>query len=151
VAQVNREIRCSHVAITVPALEDAEAYYRTLFDMEVVTREAAEGRQLPRDKSWKDAHASGIDLYMVALRRGGFVLALFNEGPSIDNESGVPRTPVFVGLQMSPDDIAAVRARCNDGEAWVGDQFRDRYGIGWQLGTGEFRGRGDLDGRWLHL
>jgi hypothetical protein len=78
---VNREIRCSHVAITVPALEEAEAYYRTLFDMEVVTREAAEGRQLPRDKSWKDAHASGIDLYMVALRRGEFVLALFNEGP----------------------------------------------------------------------
>jgi catechol 2,3-dioxygenase-like lactoylglutathione lyase family enzyme len=29
-----------HVAITVPDLESAEAYYRGLFDLEVITREA---------------------------------------------------------------------------------------------------------------
>lgn len=143
--------RCGHVAITAPALEEAEEYYRALFDMQVVTRETADGRQLPHGKSWKDAHARGIDPYMLALRRGEFVLALFIEGPSIDNESGAPRLPLFIGLRMPPDEIAGVRARCRDGEKWDGDQFRDRYGIGRQLGTHEFTGSGDAAGRWLQL
>ena len=143
--------QCRHVAITVPGLEEAEEYYRALFDMQVVTREAADSRQLPHGKSWKDAHASGIDLYMLALRRGEFVLALFSEVSSIDNESGAPRRPLFIGLGMPPDEIASVRARCGDGEIWDGDQFRDRYGIGWQLGTGEFIGSGDARGLWLKL
>ena len=142
--------QCRHIAITVPALEEAEAYYRALFDMQVVTREAADG-QLPHGKSWQDAHASGIDLYMLALKRAEFVLALFSEGPSIDNESGAPRRPLFIGLHMSPVEIASVRARCCDGEIWDGHQFRDRYGIGWQLGSGEFRGSGDARGLWLQL
>lgn len=143
--------RYRHVAITVPNLEEAEAYYRALFDMQVVTREAADGRQLPHGKSWRDAQADGIDLYMVALRRAEFVLALFSEVPSADNESGAPRRPLFIGLALSRVEIDRVRARGGDGEVWDGDQFRDRFGIGWQLGTGDFVGSGDARGLWLEL
>lgn len=59
--------------------------------MEVVTREelGPDGdRQLPWDKDWSDARHAGIDLYMVALRRGGFVLALFDEGSPFIRELG---------------------------------------------------------------
>lgn len=148
--------RSSHVAITVPDLEQAEAYYRALFDMEVVTREelSPDGdRQLPRDKGWSDARRAGIELYLVALRRGEFVLALFDEASPFIGELGLRHCrPLFIGLDMSTDEIAYVRARLT-GEDWDEESggFRDRYGVGWQLGEGTFSGTGDRIGRWLEV
>jgi catechol 2,3-dioxygenase-like lactoylglutathione lyase family enzyme len=148
--------RASHVAITVPELEQAEAYYQALFDMEVVTREelGPDGdRQLPRDKDWSDARRAGIDLYMVALRREGFVLALFDEAsPFIGELELPPYRPLFIGLDMPADEIARVRARL-PGEDWDEESggFRDRYGVGWQFGNGTFSGTGDRIGRWLKI
>ena len=148
--------RASHIAITVPDLEQAEAYYRALFDMEVVTREelGLDGdRQLPWDKDWSDARHAGIELYMVALRRGGFVLALFDEGSQFIRELGQPHyRPLFIGLDMPADEILRVRARLA-GEDWEEESggFRDRYGVGWQLGAGTFSGTGDRTGRWLNI
>lgn len=148
--------RASHIAITVPDLEQAEAYYRALFDMELVTREelGPDGdRQLPWDKDWSDARHAGIDLYMVALRRGGFVLALFDEGSAFIRELGLSRyRPLFIGLDMPADEILGVRARLG-GEDWDEESggFRDRYGIGWQLGAGTFLGAGDRTGRWRNI
>jgi catechol 2,3-dioxygenase-like lactoylglutathione lyase family enzyme len=148
--------RASHVAITVPDLEHAEAYYQALFDMEVVTREelGPDGdRQLPRDKDWSDARRAGIDLYMVALRREGFVLALFDEASPFIGELGLrPYRPLFIGLDMPADEIARVRARL-PGEDWDEESggFRDRYGVGWQFGNGTFSGTGDRIGRWLKI
>ena len=145
-----------HIAITVPDLEEAEAYYRDLFGMEVITREAStpEGdAQLPHDKGWDDARAAGIDLTMLALRRDQFVLALFDESVAADRGLDVPRRPLFVGLRMSAEEISALRARV--GEAWEDDNegFRDRYGIFWQpdIGGTEFLGNGDARGRWLEV
>ncbi len=146
----------SHVAITVPDLEQAEAYYRALFDMEVVTREklGRDGdRQLPRDKDWSDARRAGMDLYMVALRREGFVLALFDEASPFIRGLGLPHyRPLFIGLNMPADEVGRVRARLS-GEEWDEESggFRDRYGIGWQFGSGTFSGTGDRIGRWLKV
>ena len=151
-----RSLRASHVAITVPDLEQGEAYYQALFDLEVVTREelGPDGdRQLPRDKDWSDVRGAGIDLYMVALRRGGFVLALFDEASPFIRGLGLPHCrPLFIGLDMPADEIAGVRARLT-GEDWDEESggFRDRYGVGWQFGSGTFSGTGDRIGRWLKI
>lgn len=144
----------THVAITVPDLESAEAYYQAWFEMETVTREALgmDGDlQLPRDKGWSDAAGAGIDLYMVALRVGDFVLALFDEASPMIRGMGLPQyRPLFVGLHISADQIARVRERLPD-EEWDDESggFRDRYGIGWQLSAKTtFLGSGDRAGRW---
>ena len=69
-----------HIALIVPDLRAAEAYYQRLFEMALIGREAklGDGRwhTLPFDKSWEDAEAAGIELGMLALRKGEFVLAL---------------------------------------------------------------------------
>ena len=90
---------------------------------------------------------------MVALRRGGFVLALFDEASRFVGELGLPHCrPLFIGLDMPADEILRVRARLAD-EDWDEESggFRDRYGVGWQLGAGTFSGTGDRTGRWLEI
>ena len=152
-----------HIAFTVPDLEAAEAYYTELFDMQLITREApgpGGGWQLPHDKDWSDARQAGIQLYMLALRRGDMVLALFDETSPVVSERSAPVRPFIVGLQMDPDEIARVCARLGSDEtirtqAGGGDgrcEFRDRYGIVWQVKPhGEFVGNGDGSDRWLEL
>ncbi|HUG47926.1 MAG TPA: VOC family protein [Candidatus Limnocylindria bacterium] len=147
-----------HIAITVPDLEQAERYYTRLFDMDVVTREAAtpEGdAQLPPNKDWDDARRAGIEPYMVALRRGSFTLALFNEAsPAIADLDAERRRPLFIGLVMREAEMAALRARLNDGEEWDEGSggFRDRYGIVWQLAPEPgFAGAGERAGKWLDV
>ena len=115
--------------------------------MRVVTREAPGpdgGYQLPHDKGWADARAAGIDLYMLGLRRGRLVLALFDEAsPTIkERTGGVPRRPFLVGVRMNAKEIAEVRARVGDEKSRAKRRevsrftFRDRYEITWQLSTG---------------
>jgi catechol 2,3-dioxygenase-like lactoylglutathione lyase family enzyme len=146
--------RIRHLALFVPELRAVEEYYRALFDLEVVGREApvdpASGgwATLPPDRDWDDAAAAGVELGMVALRRDGFVLALF-PGAAASGQ-------VFsVGLVMEAGELAAVRGRLGD-EPVIGPAtpswlaFFDRYGIHWQLSTGEeFRTQGEMHGRWL--
>jgi catechol 2,3-dioxygenase-like lactoylglutathione lyase family enzyme len=147
-----------HIAITVPNLEEAESYYRRLFDMDVVTREALMpdgARQLPPENGWADAQRAGIDLDMLALRRGSFVLALFDEAAAAFQAlAEQPRRPLFVGLTMDSDEISALRERLGPDEAWDDDSggFRDRYGIVWQpSSTDAFVGSGEGSGRWLDV
>ncbi|MDP8905837.1 MAG: VOC family protein [Chloroflexota bacterium] len=147
--------RYAHLAITVPDLEEAEAYYRRLFQMEVVTREASTpdgDAQLPPDKGWVDARRAGIELYVVALRRAAFVLALFDESsPNVPGGQGTAHRPLIVGLVMGADDIGRVLRELKEGESSDGSgEFQDRYGITWQLSTADrFVGAGELAGRWL--
>jgi len=160
-ATVTEQLRL--IAITVPDLEGAEAYYASLFDMRVVTREGPGpdgGYQLPHDKGWADARAAGIELYMLGLQRGQLVLALFDEAsPTIKARTGgVPRRPFNIGVRMNAKEIAEVRERVGDDEprakrsAVSRFTFRDRYEITWQLDTsGEFLGNGDAHGKWLQL
>ena len=62
-----------HIALFVHNLQAAEAYYRRLFAMEIVSREARmeDGLwyALPAGKGWSDARAAGVELGMLALRQ----------------------------------------------------------------------------------
>jgi len=148
-------ISLRHVALFVPDLRAAEAYYQPLFEMQLIGREAQldDGLwfTLPFDKSWEDAEAAGITLGMLALRQGAFVLALV--------KGEVPSGQVYaIGLSLSEAEIAGVRARLPpEGavlKASAGNlAFRDPYGITWQLSLpgNEFRTAGDLGQRWIDL
>ena len=74
-------MNCSlrHIALFVPDLRAAERYYRSVFDMELIGREAEleDGLwyTLPFDKGWDEAESAGIELGMVGLRKDEFALA----------------------------------------------------------------------------
>jgi catechol 2,3-dioxygenase-like lactoylglutathione lyase family enzyme len=143
-----------HIALVVPTLREAEAYYRDVFRMELIGREAAgpggEAHGLPLSKDWTDAEAAGIDVAFVALRRDELVLALARGDVS-------PGQVLAIGLVMPAQEIAAVAARLPDQAGVTGDgvtylEFLDPFGLRWQLGTDRaFQTAGEITGRWLSL
>ena len=144
-----------HIALLVPDLRAAEQYYQVVFKMEIIGREALleDGLwyTLPLEKSWNDAEAAAIDLGMLALRKGAFVLALFRGGAVFGQ--------VFaVGLAMPGNEIASIRLRLKEDveilEAGPANlSFRDPYQIIWQISIpgDEFRTAGDFANRWLQV
>ena len=143
-----------HIALIVPDLEEAEAYYRSLFGMQLIGREAEQDGlwyTLPFDRGWEDAHRDGIALGMVALRKGQIVLALF--------AGDAPPGQVFaIGLSLPPEEIAGIRARLSvDAELTQAKpdrlEFLDPYQILWQISTpgDPFRTAGDFAGRWIKV
>jgi catechol 2,3-dioxygenase-like lactoylglutathione lyase family enzyme len=149
-------MNCSlrHVAFFVPNLRAAERYYQTVFAMELIGREAeledGLGYTLPFDKGWDEAEAAGIELGMLALRKGEMVLALFR--------GDAPGGQVFaIGLRMPADEIAMVRTRLPKDAGVTADrpdylEFHDPYQIMWQISVrDEFRTPGDFADRWLQL
>ena len=143
------------IALVVADLRAAERYYRSLFDMELIGREAelADGLwyTLPFDKGWDEARAAGIELGMLALRKDEFVLALFRgDAP--------PGQIIVIGLSMLTEEMARVRARLPGDTQVIEDaldrlEFRDPYQIVWQISVPgvEFRTAGDFANRWLKL
>ena len=144
-----------HIALFVPDLRTAEHYYQSIFDMELIGREAelADGLwyTLPFDKGWDEAEAAGIELGMLALRKDGFGLALFR--------GDAPPGQVYViGLRMPIEEIARVRARLPRDTQVLEDkpdylEFRDPYLITWQImfpGC-KFSTAGVFANRWLKL
>lgn len=143
------------LAIFVPDLQKAEAYYRDLFGMEVITREAPQSDgnwyALPPDKDWSDVQQAGISLIMLALRRDDFVLALF-QGELVAGQ-------IFtVGLSMSSEEMETIRGRIPANamvqyESGQMLQFRDAHHIFWQIYAAPYRfhGTGETTGRWLDL
>jgi catechol 2,3-dioxygenase-like lactoylglutathione lyase family enzyme len=144
-----------HIALVVPNLREAETFYQSVFDMELIGREAARDdglwATLPFDKGWDEAEAAEIELSMVGLRKGEFVLALFR------GEAALGQVYV-IGLAMPAEEIAGVRARLPEGMPARGGspdhlEFRDPWQITWQIslpGT-TFRTTGDWANRWLEL
>lgn len=144
-----------HLALVVPDLRVAEEYYRSVFDMELIGREAAlengHWYTLPFDKGWAEAEAAGIKLGMLALRKDHFVLALIKgEAP--------PGQVYVIGLKMPMEEIAGVKARLPK-DVQVGNsapnylEFRDPYQIAWQISLpeSEFRTSGHSANRWLQI
>jgi len=144
-----------HIALFAPDLRSAEHYYQSVFDMELIGREAelSDGLwyTLPFDKGWDEAESAGIELGMVALRKDEFVLALFR--------GDAPPGQIYViGLTMPTEEMTRVRARLLADTRVSEDapdslEFRDPYQIKWQIslpGT-EFRTSGDFANRWLKL
>ena len=144
-----------HIALFVPDLRSAEHYYRSIFDMQLVGREAelADGLwySLPVDKGWEEAEAAGIELGMLALRKDEFGLALFR--------GDAPPGQVYViGLRMPMEEIARVRARLPGNTQVLEDnphylEFCDPYQITWQImfPGSEFSTAGVFANRWLKL
>jgi catechol 2,3-dioxygenase-like lactoylglutathione lyase family enzyme len=144
-----------HIAVYVPDLRSAEHYYRSVFDMALIGREAelADGLwyTLPFDKSWDQARAAGIELGMLALRKDRFVLALFR--------GDAPAGQIFgIGLMMLAEEIAMVRGRLPADTQISEDapdrlEFRDPFRIMWQISVpgADFRTAGDFAKRWLKL
>jgi catechol 2,3-dioxygenase-like lactoylglutathione lyase family enzyme len=150
-------MNCSvrHIALFVPDLRTAEHYYQSIFDMELIGREAelADGLwyTLPFDKGWDEADAAGIKLDMLALRKDEFGLALFR-GDAPPGQVNV------IGLRMPMEEIDRVRARLPGDTQVLEDEpdyleFRDPYQITWQimLPESKFSTAGDIANRWLKL
>jgi catechol 2,3-dioxygenase-like lactoylglutathione lyase family enzyme len=141
---------CKHIALFVPDLRAAEGYYRALFRMELLFREARTADDwgtLPIGKEWEDAERAGIELAMVALRRANFVLALFQGAPQ-------PGTVLEICFGLPPEEIAAVMSRLPHDAVLVSDteaKFDDRFGYRWALDEpgADFRSNGEAAGRWL--
>ena len=144
-----------HIALVVPDLQAAEQYYRSVFDMELIGREAEldDGLwyTLPFDKGWDEANAAGIELGMLALRKDQFVLALFKGDAS-------PGQVCFIGLKMPSEEITRVKDRLPKDtqvnyDAMNQLEFRDPYQIVWQISLpeSEFRTSGHSANRWLQL
>ena len=144
---------CKYVALHVPDLRAAEAFYRDAFGMELLFRErqAEDGTwsTLRPELSWDDAVALSIDVDMVALRRDAFVLALFHGTPT-------PGTVYEVCLGLTPAELEDVRARAVE-SATVNEsqpaflRLEDPFGFRWALQQADasFRSSGEIAGRWL--
>ena len=96
-----------HIALLVPDLRAAEQYYQPVFEMDLIGREALleDGMwyTLPFEKGWDDAAAAVVELGMLALRKGTFVLALFR-GDAVLGQV------YAVGLAMPVDEITSIRS-----------------------------------------
>lgn len=148
-------VNLEFLALFVPDLKQAEAYYGHLFEMRVITREAPRNDgfwyALPPGKDWEDLERAGIRLGMLALRRDDFVLALFQGTPGGEQ--------IFaVGLSMTAEEILAIKARIPSQDVVQDEegrmlQFRDAYNIFWQIygSPYEFQSTGKTTGRWLEL
>lgn len=144
-----------HIALFVPSLREAEQYYQRLFGMELIGREAHLDDNLwytlPLDRTWEDAEAAGIELSMLALKRGSLVLALFPGHPK-------PGQIYMIGLNMPRREISRLRKRLPADAEVFEDRpraftFRDRYAIIWQIyeSGSDFQSSGEAQGRWLEI
>ena len=143
----------SHIALFVPDLQEAETFYKNLFDMELIGREAEKEdglwSTLPFDKAWEDTKAAGMDLDMTALRNGEFVLALFR------GTNNPPGQVFAIGLGADEKDIKAIHEKLSPDikmEVFQPErlEFIDPYHITWQIAVKPtFRTAGDFANRWL--
>jgi catechol 2,3-dioxygenase-like lactoylglutathione lyase family enzyme len=143
-----------HVALLVPDLEQAEQHYRTIFQAELVGREAVatDGtwRTAPHELGWAELNAAGVDIQWVGLRRDDLVIALLQGTPDAQ------RTLYCIGLNLTTEEAAAIRERLPDTttlEVHEGDRltFVDRYGFRWQCFDGGLTTAGDGRGDWLEV
>jgi catechol 2,3-dioxygenase-like lactoylglutathione lyase family enzyme len=147
---------CKYIALFVPDLRATEDFYRRIFGKELLFRESdVDGDDgwytLPPEKGWEDAEMAGIEFAMVALKRDGFVLALFRGAP----QHG---TVCEICFGLAADEIETVRPRLRDEpissehrERWI--RFDDPFGFRWTLQEPHvpFRSSGEIAERWLVL
>jgi catechol 2,3-dioxygenase-like lactoylglutathione lyase family enzyme len=144
---------CKYIALFVPDLRAAESHYRDLFAMELLFREGRLGESwgtLPAGKDWDDADRARVTLKMVALRRGEFVLALFQGDPR-------PGTVLEICFGLSDEEIDELTANLPEGVSLVGEEgtlkLDDAFGYRWTLEALEvpFVSYGERLGHWLQV
>jgi catechol 2,3-dioxygenase-like lactoylglutathione lyase family enzyme len=150
----------THVALRVGDLRQAEAYYRTLFALEVAWREAdtPDGwATLPTGAEWDDAERAGFHLDLVMLHRDGVRLAL----EATDTVVG-PGQLSHLGIFVDEQDLDRLRdAAVAAGSRIIVDReqaliFDDAFGVRWELNTFAYddppsMSTGVRMGRWLQL
>jgi catechol 2,3-dioxygenase-like lactoylglutathione lyase family enzyme len=142
-----------YVALYVPDLRAAEAFYGRVFAMTLLFRESEqEGGTwctLRDELEWEDAEAAAIRIDMVALRRDAFVLALFRGKPA-------PGTVLELCVGLPLDEIGALSARLPPTATVIESRpdnvrFEDLFGFRWavQRADASFRSSGEIAGRWI--
>lgn len=128
-----------HVVLRVPALPDAEEFYRELLDLDVLFREGTKDEtfgKVPDDLDWPAAREAGVEPGMSFLGRDGFALALAAEDG--DGDRDAPARLDHVALSLDTEDRDAIRDRAAD----LGCEYEthshavfvtDRYGVEWEL------------------
>jgi catechol 2,3-dioxygenase-like lactoylglutathione lyase family enzyme len=144
---------CKYVALFVPDLRAAEAFYRELFGMKLLFREGQLDETwatLPLDKGWEDAERAGVELSLAALERGGFVLALFQGAPRpgtvLEICFGLDREEIDELLARLPEDVVLVE---EDGYTKLADSFGYRWAL--EEPDDAFVSYGERVGQWLDV
>ncbi len=155
-----RFLGVTHIALRVPTLREAEAFYQRLFGLSVAWREAPVGdtwRTLPDGATWDDAETAGIALRLVMLYDRGFALAL---EASDDATSGGRLS--HLGLQVSAEELARLRRVASEMGCTVTVHraavaiIDDPYGVRWEVTTDAYddpphMSTGARTGNWLDL
>ena len=125
----------THLAVNVPDLREAEAYYGALFGLEVAWRDSNGAASM--FATWDELDAAGVAPEVVMLWSGAFRLTLAKDGDAAAGGAGLNH----VGLQVTADTMRAVRSQ-PDAEKGEGNEqtwtFTDRYGVRWELDTRSF-------------
>lgn len=129
-----------HAALVVDDLPEAESFYRTLFEMDVLFREGTrddEYGKVPDDLDWETAVDDGVEPGMSFLRNGALSLALAED----EDEGAVDGGRVdHLAFQVSEADFDSLRRRVRDLDCEVDEREKtvfvtDRYGVEWELKT----------------
>ena len=149
-------VKIRHIALFVPDLQEAERFYEQVLGMVVMMREAlledGQWYTLRPEKGWDDALAANVEIGMLALERGDFILALFPGRPAAG------KTVMEIGISVPAGEIAGVRERLPDTVAIVRAQekdllFVDPFGYRWHIHAAgvAFKSNGEAAGRWLEV
>jgi catechol 2,3-dioxygenase-like lactoylglutathione lyase family enzyme len=146
-----------HVVLRVPALPEAEEFYRDLLGLDVLFREGTKDGtfgKVPDDLDWPAAVEEGVDPSISFLGRDAFALALAaeDEDEEKDADAGRPsrgsaarpsaerRSALLdhVALALDADDRDAIRDRAADLDCEYETHSHavfvtDRYGVEWEL------------------
>ena len=143
-----------YLALYVPDLERAEAFYARAFAMETLFRESKRDGQwwtLRAETGWSEAGVAGVEVHMVALRRDDLVLALFSGAPL----RGSVRE---ICLGLAADEVDGLGPNLAEAVTILERRpgfvrFEDPFGFRWVLQDpgASFRSSGDIGGRWLDV
>lgn len=126
-----------HVVLLVDDVPDGESYYRELFNIDVLFREAAlddEPGTVPEDVTWEEALERGVRPYMSFLGRDEFYMAV----ASADGQRGTGRLD-HIALAVDDDAFDEIPERADSLDCHVDQNaphhrtFIDRYDVEWEL------------------
>ena len=122
-----------HIAMQVPDLEKAAAFYETVFDCQPIPPERnLSGDWLDRATGLKGAHLTGVHLRLPGYDDEGPTLEIFQYGSTPERSSIRPNTPGFSHIAFAVDDVATTaEAVLRQGGSAVGELTeREIPGVG---------------------
>lgn len=126
-----------HLVMLVDDVPNGESYYKELFDLEVLFREAAldgEPGTVPDEVSWDEALGKGVTPYMSFLGRDEFYVAVAGS----EGQQGTGRLD-HIALAVDDEAFEAITERADSLGCDVEENaphhrvFRDRYNVEWEL------------------